>query len=89
MEHKTENQICTAILDQAFKIHPELRPGLLKSVYEKSFQYGMMQAGFDAQIDNKMISRKKTQRHAAEKFLTAQIAIGSGLDLREIKTEYH
>ena len=50
MEQKTENQICTAILDQAFKIHTELGPGLLESVYEKCLQYEMMQAGFDAQM---------------------------------------
>ncbi|MGM1056398.1 MAG: GxxExxY protein [Bacteroidota bacterium] len=50
MEQKTENQICTAILDQAFKIHTELGPGLLESVYEKCLQYEMMQASFDAQI---------------------------------------
>ncbi|MGM1056403.1 MAG: GxxExxY protein [Bacteroidota bacterium] len=50
MEQKTENQICTAILDQAFKIHTELGPGLLESVYEKCLQYEMMQAGFDAKI---------------------------------------
>lgn len=50
MEQKTENQICTVILDQAFKIHTELGPGLLESVYEKCLQYEMMQAGFDAQM---------------------------------------
>ncbi len=38
------------ILDQAFKIHTELGPGLLESVYEKCVQYEMMQAGFDAHI---------------------------------------
>ncbi len=50
MEQKTENQICTAFLDQAFKIHTELGPGLLESVYEKCLQYEMLQAGFDALI---------------------------------------
>jgi len=50
MEQQTENQICTAILDQAFKIHTELGPGLLESVYEKCLQYELLQAGYDAQV---------------------------------------
>ena len=34
----------------AFKIHTELGPGLLESVYEKCLQYELLQAGYDAQI---------------------------------------
>jgi len=45
---KPENSIATAILDQAFKIHSELGPGLLESVYEKCLQYELEQAGFHA-----------------------------------------
>ena len=49
MEQKTENEIATAILDQAFKIHTELGPGLLESVYEKCLQYELIQAGYLAE----------------------------------------
>jgi len=45
----TENQIATAILDQAFKIHRELGPGLLESVYERCLQYELTQAGYFAE----------------------------------------
>lgn len=45
---KIENSIATAILDQAFKIHTELGPGLLESVYEKCLQYELGQAGYHA-----------------------------------------
>lgn len=41
-----ENSIATAILDQAFKVHRELGPGLLESVYEKCLQYELIQAGY-------------------------------------------
>ncbi len=43
---KIENRIATAILDQAFKIHSELGPGLLESVYERCLQYELEQAGY-------------------------------------------
>lgn len=50
MDHsKIENRIATAILDHAFKIHTELGPGLLESVYEKCLQYELNEAGFEAQ----------------------------------------
>jgi len=49
MESKIENKIATSILDQAFKIHKELGPGLLESVYEKCLQYELIQAGHKAQ----------------------------------------
>jgi len=42
---KIENRIATAILDQAFKIHTELGPGLLESVYEQCLKYELEQAG--------------------------------------------
>jgi len=48
MEDKPENTIATAILDQAFKIHTELGPGLLESVYERCLQYELIEAGYDA-----------------------------------------
>jgi GxxExxY protein len=50
MEQKTENKLATVILDQAFKIHTELGPGLLESVYEKCLQYELIQAGYDAKV---------------------------------------
>lgn len=43
---KIENRIATAILDQAFKIHTELGPGLLESVYEECLKYELEQAGY-------------------------------------------
>jgi len=46
---KIENKIASAILDQAFKIHTELGPGLLESVYEKCLQYELEQAGYRAE----------------------------------------
>ena len=47
MEEKIENRIATAILDQAFKVHTELGPGLLESVYENCLLYELTQAGYD------------------------------------------
>jgi len=41
---KTES-IATEIVDIAFKIHKELGPGLLESVYEKCFCYELEQRG--------------------------------------------
>jgi GxxExxY protein len=49
MEYKTENKIATTILDQAFKIHRELGPGLLESVYEKCLQYEIIETGLKAE----------------------------------------
>ncbi len=48
-QSKIENKIATAILDQAFKVHTELGPGLLESVYEKCLQYELIEAGYEAQ----------------------------------------
>lgn len=45
---KQENIIAKSILDQAFKIHRELGPGLLESVYEKVLQYELIEAGHNA-----------------------------------------
>lgn len=45
---KIENQIATAILDCAFKIHTELGPGLLESVYERCLQYELSALGYQA-----------------------------------------
>ena len=41
-----ENAICTAILDAAFKIHRELGPGLLESVYEIVLARELSKRGF-------------------------------------------
>src|SRR5690554_8234739 len=49
MNQKIENLIATKILDQAFKIHTELGPGLLESVYEKCLQYELIEAGLLAE----------------------------------------
>ncbi|NOU47918.1 MAG: GxxExxY protein [Bacteroidales bacterium] len=66
MEHlKIENQIATAILDQAFKIHTELGPGLLESVYEKCLQYELIEAGYDARTQVPVPMNYKTIRFDA------------------------
>lgn len=65
MEQKTENQICTAILDQAFKIHTELGPGLLESVYEKCLQYELTEAGYIAEAQVPVPMNYKTIRFEA------------------------
>ena len=49
MNSHQENIIATAILDQAFKIHSELGPGLLESVYERCLQYELTEAGYKAE----------------------------------------
>jgi len=35
----TENEIATAVVDAAFKIHTTLGPGLFESVYEAALEY--------------------------------------------------
>ena len=41
----TENEIATAILDAAFKIHRTLGPGLLESVYQATLDYELRKQG--------------------------------------------
>ena len=41
----TENQIATAVVDAAFKIHTTLGPGLFESVYEKTLEYELQKRG--------------------------------------------
>jgi GxxExxY protein len=41
----TENQIATAVVDAAFKIHTTLGPGLLESVYEATLVYELQKRG--------------------------------------------
>lgn len=45
----TENEISEKILDAAFRIHRELGPGLLESVYEAVVAHELMQHGLSAQ----------------------------------------
>ncbi|MEN3329633.1 MAG: hypothetical protein V7638_4440 [Acidobacteriota bacterium] len=40
-----ENQIATAVVDAAFKIHTTLGPGLLESVYEATLDYELKKRG--------------------------------------------
>ena len=42
---KTENEIATVVLDAAFKIHTNLGPGLLESVYEAVMAYELAKRG--------------------------------------------
>jgi len=41
----TENEIATAILDAAFKIHRILGPGLLESVYQATLDFELQKQG--------------------------------------------
>ena len=41
----TENEIATKILDVAFAIHRFLGPGLLETVYERTLEYDLREAG--------------------------------------------
>jgi GxxExxY protein len=41
----TENQIATAIVDAAFKIHTTLGPGLFESVYETILEFELQRRG--------------------------------------------
>jgi GxxExxY protein len=41
----TENEIATAVVDAAFKIHTTLGPGLFESVYEAALEYGLQKRG--------------------------------------------
>ena len=44
---KKENDISYEIRGAAFKVHTELGPGLLESVYEKALSYELRLKGFD------------------------------------------
>src|ERR1043166_3550186 len=41
----TENEIATAVVDAAFKIHTTLGPGLFESVYETILEYELQKRG--------------------------------------------
>lgn len=45
----TENEIGTLIVDSAIRVHRELGPGLLESVYEAVLAYEISLAGLDVQ----------------------------------------
>jgi GxxExxY protein len=46
---KTENEIAKMVLDAAFKVHTNLGPGLLESVYEAVLAYELTKCGVMAQ----------------------------------------
>ncbi|MEL0457401.1 GxxExxY protein [Flavobacteriaceae bacterium SZ-1-7] len=43
----TENELATIIVDKCYRIHVELGPGLLESVYEEVLFYELKQEGLD------------------------------------------
>src|SRR5438045_6864831 len=45
---KTENEIAKTVLDTAFKVHTNLGPGLLESVYEAVLAYELTKRGIVA-----------------------------------------
>ena len=44
----TENQIAKQTLDAAFRVHPNLGPGIFESVYEVTLAYELRKMGFNA-----------------------------------------
>jgi len=44
-EEKPENIIARKVLDEAFRVHTELGPGLLESVYEQVLAHRLQKAG--------------------------------------------
>ncbi len=44
-DQMTENEVASAIVDSAFKVHSTLGPGLLESVYEAALGYELMKRG--------------------------------------------
>lgn len=44
-----ENEIAAKILDAAFRVHTELGPGLLESVYETALAWELVQMGFNVE----------------------------------------
>jgi GxxExxY protein len=44
---KTENEIAKTVLDAAFKVHTNLGPGLLESVYEAVLAYELTRQGLE------------------------------------------
>ena len=45
----TENEIATKILEVAFVLHKSLGPGLLESVYERTLEFDLIEAGLVVQ----------------------------------------
>lgn len=43
------NQLASAVVDSAYKVHRALGPGLLESVYEKCLQHELTKRGFHVQ----------------------------------------
>lgn len=43
----TENEIAKVIVDCCFKVHTELGPGLLESVYEEVLSYALIKRGLN------------------------------------------
>ena len=40
-----ENELCTAVISEAMKLHTDLGPGLLESVYEECLYYLLLERG--------------------------------------------
>ena len=53
----TENEIAKQIVDAAFKIHKELGPGLLESVYEITLAYELRKRGLKVRRQVKAVER--------------------------------
>ena len=79
-----ENQIATIILDEAVKIHRELGPGLLESVYETILSHELKESGL--QISQQVPIPFKYKHILLPKAFIADIVVNDTLIL-EIKSQ--
>ncbi len=52
-----ENEIATAVVDCALKVHKALGPGLLESVYRSALAYELRKLGYRVEIEKKIPGR--------------------------------
>lgn len=79
-----ENQIATIILDEAVKIHRELGPGLLESVYETILSHEIKESGL--QVTQQVSIPFRYKNIILPKAFIADIVVNDSLIL-EIKSQ--
>ena len=79
-----ENQIATIILDEAVKIHRELCPGLLESVYETILSHEIKESGL--QVTQQVSIPFRYKNIILPKAFIADIVVNDSLIL-EIKSQ--
>ena len=50
----TENEISKIVVNCAFKVHKELGPGLMESVYQKCLTYELIKSGLNIETEKTM-----------------------------------